>query len=76
MLFALKNPFPSLDASPEEIQRYIASAHKKNIVMFSVIILNLGQLFKWFFRKSALKQELFLTLVTMAIFIITYFLVK
>jgi len=74
--FVLKTPHLPPDASSEEIQRYFFLSQKKLTLMFSVVILNLVQLFKWFFRRSVLKQELFRTLVIMVVFIITYFIVN
>jgi len=76
LFFELKIPNLSPDASSEEIQRYFFLSHKRQTLMFSVVILNLVQLFKWFFRKSVLKQELFRTSVIMVLFIITYFIVN
>ena len=62
------------------MQQFSLLINKKNHLMFNlltvnlVLILTLG-LINWIFRKSALKRELFGTLILLITIIISYFVV-
>ena len=56
---------------------HLLLAHKNLLILFITLIMNFANLFiQWFFRKSAIKRELFRTLTILTFIIIIYFVIK
>ena len=66
-------PYPKTDS---EMQRSLFLMHKKQLLLLIVLISNvIIWIIGWIFRKSALKRELFRTLILLITIIISYFVV-